>query len=472
VSAFLLLGPFEAPAPVPGGKPKALLARLVLAAGRPVTAEALADSLWTDPPPSAPKLVQAHVSALRKALGATAIETRGAGYALRGSTSDLARFEELTELARGERDARRRAAVLREALGLWRGEPLAEFRREPFAAQAAARLEELRLHALVRRVDAELELGLHEQLAGELRALVDEAPLREQLRARLMLALYRSGRQVDALEAYREGRRLLVDELGIEPGLELQELERAILRQDRTLEAAPPDERRGAIVCVGCAPLSLVGPLGREIVLVELTEAGRLAEASRRLDALRGPGIRTASFTSDDRAADAVRLATEQEADLLVVADAAPAGAPCDVAVLHEPVPFEPGGPILAPFGGDPDEWRGLELAAWLARAHGLPLRLVGAEATAERRDASRVLAAASLALQRFAGVAAEPVLGPVLEQEGSAIVASLARGGELPGRTSVPVLLVRGGLRPGGLAPEQSLTRFSWTAAPGPNRS
>jgi DNA-binding SARP family transcriptional activator len=468
---FLLLGPFEGPVDLPGGKPKALLARLVLDAGRAVPADALVDALWEDPPPSAPKVLQAHVSALRKALGPASIETRGGGYALRGATSDLARFEELTEQAAGVKDASRRAALLREALGLWRGEPLAEFKREPFARAAAARLHELHLHALVRRIDSELELGLHEEVAGELRALVDAEPLRDQLRVRLMLALYRSGRQVDALEAYREGRRLMVGELGIEPGRELQELERAILRQDPALRSARTEERRGPVVCVGCAPLSLLGPLSREVLLVELVDAAGLAHAAARLDRLRAPGIRTACFTSDDPAADAVRLATEQEADLLVVTEPLD-GAPCDVAVLFDRAPFEPSGPIVAPFGGGRDEWPALELAAWLARAHELPLRLVGVEATGEKRDASRTLAAASLALQRFAGIAPEPVIGPVIEQAGSLIVASLARGAELAARAAVPVLLVRGGLRPSGLAPERSLTRFSWTAAPAANRA
>jgi DNA-binding SARP family transcriptional activator len=484
VNEFLLLGPFEASVAIPGGKPKALLARLLLDTGRVISADTLVESLWDDPPSSARKLLQAHVSALRKALGPEAIVTRGAGYVLGAATSDLSRFEELTERAAAERDAQQRAATLREALDLWRGEPLAEFRAEPFARSAADRLGELRLHALVHRMDAELELGLHERLASELQALVDEEPLREQLRARLMLALYRGGRQADALEVYRKGRRLMVDRLGLEPGPALQELERAILRQDTGLETAPSDERRGPVVCVGCAPLSLVGPLGREVVIVELTDLAGLPAAARRVDVLRSPDVRTTSFTSGDASADAIRLAGEQEADLLVVAEATPAllsGAPCDVALLHEPAAFEPDGPILAPFGGSRDEWPALELAAWLARAHTLPLRLLGVEATEGRRDASRMLAAASLALQRFAGVAAEPAIvaagpGGVLSQEGSAVVASLPRELDPTRRalldlSTVPVLLVHGGLRPSGLAPERSLTRFSWTAAPDSNR-
>lgn len=479
---FRLLGPFEGPVEVPAGKPRALLARLLLDPGRVVAAEALVEALWGEPPPpSAPKVLQAHVSALRKALGPAAIETRAPGYALRGATSDLARFEALTERARGERDPARRAALFAEALGLWRGDPLAEFRREPFAEAAAARLAELRLDALARRIDAELQLGGHEALVGELTALVATEPLRERLREQLMLALYRSGRQADALLVYREGRAKLVEELGIEPGPALQELERAILRQDATLAAPSAGEstRRGSIVCVGVAPLALLAPLGREILLVDLaSSASFLDGAADRLERLRAgyDDVRTAAFTTSDPVADALRLATEQEAELLLVT-AAPAellaAAPCDVA-LSNGVGVLAEGAVLVPFGGARDEWPALELGAWIARAHGVPLRLLGVEASHAHRDASRALAGASLALQRFAGIPAETALVPpgadgVLGEGGAAIVASL-RPGELDATrrallaAGVPVLLVHGGLRPGGLAPDRTMTLFSWS--------
>jgi DNA-binding SARP family transcriptional activator len=479
---FLLLGPFEGPVEVPGGKPRALLARLLLDAGRVVAAEALVEALWGEsPPPSAPKVLQAHVSALRKALGAEAIETRPPGYALRGATSDLARFEELTERARGEDEPQRRAALLADALGLWRGDPLAEFRREPFAEAAATRLAELRLEAVSQRIDADLALGRHESLVGELRALVAGDPLRERLRAQLMLALYRSGRQADALLVYREGRAELVGQLGIEPGAELQELERAILRQDQAL-AAPSltrTTRRGSIVCVGVAPLGLLQPLGREIVLVELAEhASSLDAATERLGRLRaGNGdVRTAAFTSGAPVVDTVRIATEQAAELLLVTlapDELLATAPCDVALTNGVAELA-GGAVLVPFGGARDEWPALELGAWLARAHGVPLRLLGVEASGEQRDASRALAGASLALQRFAGVAAAtslvaPGADGVLNEGGGAIVASLPRGELDTTRRAlltadVPVLLVHGGLRPSGIAPDRTMTRFSWS--------
>jgi DNA-binding SARP family transcriptional activator len=478
---FRLLGPFEGPHEIPGGKPRALLARLLLDAGRVVPSDKLVESLWGEsPPPSAPKVLQAHVSALRKVLGTEAIETRAPGYALHGATSDLARFEELTERARRADDPAQRADLLGRALGLWRGMPLAEFRREPFAEAAAVRIAELRFDALVQRIDADLELGKHEAVVGELTALVADEPLRERPRWQLMLALYRSGRQADALLVHREGRARLVDELGIEPGRELQELERAILRQDAQL-AGPHrrDTARGAILCVGVAPLPLLAPLGRELVLVELHEdAASLRTAGAQLHLLRGEtgDVRTAAFTTSDPVPDIVRLAIEQRAELLIVA-AAPdellAAAPCDVA-LSNGVEQPGSGAVLVPFGGARAEWPALELGAWLARAHGLRLRLLGVEAGGGRRDASRALAGASLALQRFAGISADTALvtpGPdgVLREDGAAIVASLPKG-ELDATrrallaADVPVLLVHGGLRPGGLAPDRTMTRFSWS--------
>src|SRR5579884_2326628 len=481
MSEYRILGPLEAPVELPGGKPRALLARLLLDAGRVVSVETLVEALWEEPiPPSAPTVLQAHVSALRKALGMDAIETRAPGYALRPVPTDLGRFEALVERARAEPDAARRVELLRAALALWRGEPLAEFRREPFAPGAAARLGELRLDALARRIDAELELGEHERLVPELRDLVAAEPLREQPRRQLMLALYRAGRQADALAAYREGRRLLVEQLGIEPGPALQELERAILRQDRTLDGRQQRDARGPVVCSGRVPLALLAPLGRELVVVEMARSGaELPAAAVRLDRARSvdAAVRVAAFTSSEPVTDLARLANEQEAELLVVDlldDELLALAPCDVAVAGGA--GEAGdGDVLVPFGGAADEWRALELAAWLARAHGRPLRLLGVEAARGRRDASRLLAAASLALQRFAGIAAqttlvEPGADAVLAEPAFVIVASLptahldATRRALLAGARVPVLLVHGGVRPGGLAPDRTLPRFSWS--------
>jgi len=240
---FRLLGPLEvsvegSSVELPRGKPRALLARLLLDAGHVVSVETLVESLWGDPaPPSAHKVLQVYVSQLRKAIGPERIVTRSPGYLLLAERDeyDLGRFETLAEAARGTSDSVQRAQFLAEALALWRGPGLAEFRREPFARPAARRLAELRLATLEQRIDAELELGRHERLVGELEALVEQEPLREQLRRQLMLALYRSGRQAEALACYRNGRRMLVDDLGIEPSPGLQDLERAILRHDAAL---------------------------------------------------------------------------------------------------------------------------------------------------------------------------------------------------------------------------------------------
>ncbi|HST25066.1 MAG TPA: AfsR/SARP family transcriptional regulator [Gaiellaceae bacterium] len=497
---FRLLGPLEAledghPLALPPGRPSGLLARLLLDANRVVPAETLVESLWgEDPPASARKVLQAHVSSLRKLLGTDRIATQGSGYALAAAADeiDLARFERLTAAAASESAPARRAELLRDALALWRGPALAEFRNEPFAAAAARRLNELRLGAIERRLAAELELGEHGRLVGELEPLVAEEPLRESLRGLLMLALYRSGRQAEALARYREGRRLLVEELGIEPGPALQELERAILRQDPGLREPQPAERpaRGPVIGAGARLGPLLAPLcadGRELLLVELAPDGsELPRLAAELEQARAatPAARTACFTSTAPAADLARLADEQGAELIVVAapfdpaalDELAAAAPCDVALAARPeLELEATGPILVPFGGGREEWAALELGAWLSRAHGVPLRLLGVEAKGEQRDASRTLAGASLALQRFAGAAAEPVLvapGPagILDEDGAAIVASLPAGEldatrrELVERARVPVLLVRPGVRPGGLAPDRTLTRFSWS--------
>jgi DNA-binding SARP family transcriptional activator len=491
---YRLLGPLEAlvdgePVALPGGKPRALLACLLLDPGRVIPVDSLADALWSTPPASALKIVQVYVSQLRKLLGKDAIETRAPGYRVPVADTDLAEFERLADDAAGSADPGRRAGLWREALALWHGPALAEFRDEPFAEAAERRLADLRLHALEERIAAELERGEHARLVPELEALVEQEPLRERPRGQLMLALYRSGRQAEALEAYRSGRQLLVDELGIEPGPALQELERAILRHDDELaEPQRPAPQRGSVVCAAPELTPLVVALAgdeRELVVVDLVaDPGELRE---RATALRGAEVRTAVFVSEAPGSDLARLASEQDAELVVCGPLDPpelerllTAATCDVALAPRPeLPFEPGGLVLAPFGGDQAEWAALELAAWLARAHGLELRLLGTEAGEERRDASRLLASASLALQRFAGVQAEPVLVPpgadgILAEEGSVLVASLPGAkldgtrAELAERTTVPLLLVHGGLRPGGLAPEQTLTRFSWSLGGG----
>ena len=185
--------------------------------------------------------MRVNVSRLRKALPQDVLTTRAPGYVVRVEPEqlDLHRFERLADegrslLARGlAADAAER---LRDALSLWRGPALADFTYESFAQAAIGRLEEIRLAAIELRIDAELALGRHDELIGELEALVAEHPLRERLRTALMTALYRSGRQAEALDTYKDARRIFVEELGIEPSPALQELERAILRQDPALD--------------------------------------------------------------------------------------------------------------------------------------------------------------------------------------------------------------------------------------------
>jgi DNA-binding SARP family transcriptional activator len=252
---LLLLGPLEvrngtAPVRLGGRKRRALLARLALDANRTVPAERLVDDLWgEDAPDTAAKMVQIHVSQLRKALPPGVLVTRPGGYALVAEPGavDLARFERLRDegraaLARG--DAATAARLLGEALDLWRGEALAEF-DEPFAALEAARLAQLRLDGVEDRIDAELALGNHAVVTAELEALVAREPLRERARAQLMLALYRGGRHADALATLHDLRRTLDEELGLVPSAAIGELERRILRHDPSLlgpEAAPaPD---------------------------------------------------------------------------------------------------------------------------------------------------------------------------------------------------------------------------------------
>jgi DNA-binding SARP family transcriptional activator len=247
VLEFRILGPLEVaddgePLQLSGQKQRALLALLLLDVNRVVSTDRIVDALWGEAPPrTAATSLQNFVSQLRKLLGSDVLVTKPPGYQLRIAPEqlDLERFTRLVEESRGEPPAER-AAKLRRALALWRGRPLADLGFEAFAQQEIGRLEELRLAALEDRVDAELEAGRHSDLIGELEAFADEHPLRERLRSQLMLALYRSGRQAEALQIYHDTRRVLVDELGIEPSPSLQQLHGSILRQDPRLEGGQP----------------------------------------------------------------------------------------------------------------------------------------------------------------------------------------------------------------------------------------
>src|SRR5439155_13010604 len=244
---------------------RALLAVLLLEANSVVSRDRLIDALWGEnPPETARNTIQVYISQLRKFLPEGALETAPPGYRLviEADNIDLFEFVRLSEEGRTALDAGDAAGgadTLRAALSLWRGAPLADLAWEPFAQAEIVRLEELRLAVLEDRIDADLALGRHGQLVGELEQLVGEHPLRERLRAQLMLSLYRSGRQADALAVYQRARRTLVEELGIEPGDSLRKLERAILEQDPSLNAALPAAASARRLPVPATPL-----LGRE----------------------------------------------------------------------------------------------------------------------------------------------------------------------------------------------------------------
>jgi len=510
---FRILGPLEVvneegPLQLGGPKQRGTLAILLLNANRVVSIDRLADDLYAGAPPAtAVTQVQRQISELRKALNSPSlIETRAPGYVLRLEPDglDLARFERLAEdagraLRRGE--ARQAAELLREALGLWRGEPLADLAGEPFATIAVQRLEEIRLVALERRIEAELALGRHLELVPELETLVATEPLRERFQAQLMLALYRAGRQSEALDAYRAAREVLVEELGIEPAPPLRELERAILAQDPSLDVSAPAAEARALLAVpssGSALLRIAAPLAEgewsDLIVARLVAQEADVEGAVLELAAAGPSdARVAAMTTSDAAADVVRLATAYDVELVLL-DLSPEledeqlsaelaavleRSPADVAVLTAPV-GSGGVGVFVPFGGGEHDWAALELGARLAVAMSTPLRLVGttADRGSGRRDASRLLADASLAVKRVVGVTALPLLadrdGLVRAvSEATVVVVGIAPRWRHEGigaarrelvAAGLPVLLVHGGPRPGPLAPQESRTRFSWS--------
>jgi DNA-binding SARP family transcriptional activator len=535
---FRILGPLEVVGDsgalrLGGPKRRAVLAILLLNANRVVSIDRLADDLYGDASPaSAVTQLQGHVSQLRKLLdpdrvaGApgSLLETREPGYLIRVAPEqiDLHRFERWTRdaldsLSHG--DAEAAATGFRRALELWRGSALADLADEPFAQVAVARLEELRLAALEHRIEVELGLGRHLELVGELETLVREHPFRERLRGQLMLALYRSARQTDALAAYRETRRALVESIGVEPTPVLQELERAILLQDPALEVSasaadvmPAGEGRALLVVEGepagtevhtQLAAALVASSERELIVVRLVEHERqLARASAELNARRRAlpvGARAAAFVSHEAAEDVVRLARATLVELVLLSgtgyglerDELPAElaavfdrSPADVGVVVAgQLDLGTGEGVFVPFGGGEHDWAALELAAWVTSAASLPLRLVGTagDEGGGRRDASRLLADASLAVQRVVGVESEPILVEPAEaalvgavERASIVVVGVAPRWRSEGIGKVrrallramhpPVVLVHRGLRPGGLAPRETSTRFTWS--------
>jgi len=531
---FRLLGSLEVsrdrePVPVDGPHLRALLAMLLLRANTPVSRDRLVDDLWQqEPPRDASNALQALVFRLRRALapdGAAMIVHSAVGYmlAVPRSRLDLFRVEDDWAAARAALradDPATASRTLSATLDMWRGDPLAEFAGQWFADADRRRLAEIRLAVQCDWFDAQLALGHHQQVLGELGAVVAEHPNQERPLRQLMLALYRCGRQVDALEECTTARKRLDEDFGLAPGSELQQLERAILRQDPALD--PPD----AAVSVASQPIivwsssaealapmvDLTAPLateasGRELLLVRLlgqTEATHLsvavAEQAELVHRLRRSRIvaRSAAFTSTSPGDDLVRLADEQSSVFVllefsgeqkslsdmhtkVLADCA-----CDVGLLAMRVGERPRAhaAVLVPFGGNDHDWTALEIGCWLARASNAPLRLLGVSGERDgARDASRTLASASLVAQRSYGIVAEPEIVPsgadaILERTAGAralvIGLSFRRGlhglgsvrETLMARSACPVALVRRGRRPGGFAPAHAVTRFTWSLA------
>jgi DNA-binding SARP family transcriptional activator len=440
--------------PLGGAKQRSVLALLLLRANEVVSSDQLIDALWPGhPPENAPTALQAHVSRLRKALpgGAEVLVTRAPGYAILVPPArlDLSRFLELAAEGQRELEAGTPATAaerLSEALRLWRGRPLADLEDEAFAGEAGRQLAELRLDVHELRIDADLTCGRAAELVAELRELVAANPFRERLCGQLMQALYRCDRQAEALEVYADLRTRLAAELGLEPSATLQRLQKAVLVQDDGLRpttgtagTARTDAPSAPAIVVYARELDALGTAtsaaglaaaasGSEVILAHVAAGPELEAATAVLDLRRqalldgGLGARIAVFSSRAATDDVMRLVERQSADLLVT-DTGPdvlepdvvallERAGVDVALVHRGAGALRPGPILVPFGGGDHEWAAVELGARVARASDEALRLVGATGDdSDERDASRLLADASLVLQRVTGIVAVPLL-------------------------------------------------------------
>ena len=309
---FHILGPLEVrddrgEISIGGGKQRALLALLLIHANESLATDRLIDELWgEEPPPTAAKIIQNHVSQLRRVLGNDRLQTLARGYALRVGPEelDVDRFRHRLadgRTAQAAGDAERASLLLREALAMWRGPPLAEFTYEAFAQHEIGRLEELRLNGLIERLDVDLALGRHVDLVGELETLVAQHPLQERLRGQLMLALYRCGRQAEALNVHQDARRMLVEELGIEPGQALQRLEQSILTHDPAIEQPPSQRSRSAAgVRSRSRPWPAVLRDQRVLVVVVLASAAVVAGSAVAVFALGDHSAPGATITGNE----------------------------------------------------------------------------------------------------------------------------------------------------------------------------
>jgi DNA-binding SARP family transcriptional activator len=520
---FRVLGPFDVvsdgvPIDLGGARRRALLALLVLSAGKVIGSERLVDELWGErPPATAGHVLHVYVSALRKLLPADVIVSRPPGYVLEVAPEaiDLQRFERLVAVGRKALqagDPQAAASAFDDGLALWRGPVLEDFAADEFVQAEARRLDELRLAARELRAEAGIGLGGGPEVIAELEALSREHPYRERGHALLMRALAADGRQAEALAAYQAVRARLDDELGIEPGEELRAAHLAVLRQEVTPVAAPAVvASRGVVLAVAGDPQRLAAvaavadaaALGsdRELIVAcvlprgetppDVAGAARVAADVRRT--VRSEA-RSAAFASRDEAHDIAALAAENEADLVLLdigqLESGRARLPqsvrscleavtADVALLAGDPPL-PGTLIAAPFGGGTHDWAATELAALIARGGGGSLRLIGV--TTADDDASRLVARAALAVQRAVGLDAEPALAEAGVE--SLVAAAGGSGGLVIGvsdrwrseglgetrralvASAGSALVVRRGVRPGLLAPPDARTRFGWSAA------
>ena len=408
---FRVLGPLDVrdddrPLAIGGRKQRQLLAILLVNANSVVPTDRLIDELWGErPPETAATALHVYVSKLRKALPGGALLTRPPGYVLEVDPDriDARRFERLVREGSGALaggDAARAAALLHESLRLWRGPALAEFAFDAFAQPEIRRLEELRLVAVEERIEADLALGRHAEVVGELDALVAEHRFRERLRAQLVLALYRCGRQAEALEAFQDARRALVDELGIEPSARLQRLERAILTQSPDLDLRAPErlvvpagERRVVTVLFADLGVETEGtndPEGaRELLARVYAAVGEEVEATAGTleRGLAGAVMVTfgAPVPQPDHTARALRTALairDRVADLVCKPPAFRAGIESGEVVVGEP--GESGSFVI----GEP-----VTAAARLVRSASPGDILVGARAAAQAPDDLRLAA-------------------------------------------------------------------------------